>query len=362
MSFKQLSTFLLITCITVMVLTCKKEPPVAPPSPSVPDTTSQNFTWTQYPFAGPAGSSYFNDVAVVNDTDIWAVGVIFTTAEKPYNAVHWVGKKWDSLQIQFHAFCGQSVTGSYPITAIVAFSGNDVWFCDGGELVHWNGHSYESDCSIGSLTSGEIRKMWGSSASDMYLVGYNGTLIHYANGKGQKITSGTSLGIQDIWGGVNPTTGQEEILAVASNVAAIPQAKALLQISGNTVTAVNDSGLALALSSVWFIPGWKYFVGGDGLFSTTAMSSSWQVDTTQPLLYKDAIRGTGKNDIFVVGGYGLVSHWNGATWKQYTGNELQSFYGYYQAVSFVNNTVAAVGNMGGSTIDSYAVVLVGERK
>jgi len=61
-----------------MVLTCKKEPPVGPPPPSGPDTTSHNLSWTQYTFggAGTAGSSYFNDVAIINDTDIWAVGQV----------------------------------------------------------------------------------------------------------------------------------------------------------------------------------------------------------------------------------------------------------------------------------------------
>jgi hypothetical protein len=354
------TSFLLFILFCLCIWSCTKEP--VAPTISSPDTTSHDFTWNQYTFAGSAGSSYFNDVVVISDTDIWAVGIIYTSGEAPYNAVHWNGKEWDSLKIQFHAFCDQSVTASVPITAVIAFADNDVWFCDGGELVHWNGNTYESDCSIQSLTSGELRKMWGSSASDMYLVGYNGTIIHYANSAGQRIMSETNLSIQDIWGDVNTTTGQEEILAVASNSFALPQGKALIQLSGNTATTVSDSGLALAISSVWFIPGSRYFIGGDGLFSTSAIGSRWQLDTTQPLLYKDAIRGTAKNDIFVVGGYGLVSHWNGATWKQYTGNELQSIDGYYQSLSFRNNTVAAVGIMSGAAVTTSAVVLIGERK
>ena len=358
MNIKLLFRLLALVSITIIALSCTKEP-VGPISSGL-DTTSHNFTWTQYTFAGPAGSSYFNDVAVISDTDIWAVGVIYTTAEAPYNAVHWDGKKWDSLQIQFHAFCGQSVTGSYIITSVVAFASNDVWFCDGGELVHWNGSTYQSDCSIQSLTSGELRKMWGSSASDMYLMGYNGTLIHYVNGAGQKLTSGTSLPIQDMWGGINPTTDQEEILAVASNTVALPPGKTLLQISGNTVTTVSDNGLPLPLSSIWFIPGWKYFVGGDGMYATSMIGNIWQVDTVmKPSQYIFSIQGTAKNDIFMVGGYGLVSHWNGETLRQYT--ELGSFYGNYYSVSFKGNTVAAAGEMLGSSIDSYAVVLVGVR-
>ena len=358
------ASFIFFALFFFFALTCKKEPPVVPPPPTGPDTTSHNFTWTQYTFGGSAGSSYFNDVAVINDSDIWAVGQIFandsTGKYDPifYNVVHWNGSTWSLLRLKYFppGAIGDSLIGVG--RSIFAMSDNDIWLV-ADVVYHFDGSSFSLFYNTGAEGA---KRIWGNAGGDLWSVGNSGTMAHYSNGAWTKLTSGTSLNIQDIWGGINPTTGQEEILAVASNVAAIPQAKALLQISGNAVTAVNDSGLALALSSVWFIPGWKYFVGGDGLFSTTAIGNSWQVDTTQPLLYKDAIRGTGKNDIFVVGGYGLVSHWNGATWKQYAGNELPSFYGYYQSVSFRNNTVAAVGTMSGSTVDSYAVILVGTRK
>jgi hypothetical protein len=40
------------------------------------DTTSHNFTWQTFTFGG-AGGSYLNDVAIINDNNIWAVGNIF---------------------------------------------------------------------------------------------------------------------------------------------------------------------------------------------------------------------------------------------------------------------------------------------
>jgi len=345
--------------ITIIALSCTKEP-VGPIS-SGPDTTSHNFTWNQYTFGGSAGSCSFNDVAVINDSDIWAAGIIYTATDTlTYNAVHWDGKSWTLKQILFHATCTQSYMGSYEITAVCAFGSNDVWFCDGGELVHWNGISYQTDCSILPLASGELRKMWGSSSSDMYLVGYNGALIHYVNGVGQKLTSGTNASIPDIWGGINPT-GQEEVIAVTSNGVAFPQVKGILQISGNTVTAVNDSGLSTFLSTAWFTPGWKYFAGGDRIYSTSVIGNNWGADTVlEPPQYTFSIRGIAKNDIFMVGGYGLVSHWNGQTLKQYT--ELGSFYGNYYSLSFKGNTVAAAGAFLGNTIYSYAAVLVGQRR
>ncbi len=83
---------------------------------------------------------------------------------------------------------------------------------------------------------------------------------------------------------------------------------------------------------------------------------TWQQDSTQPPEYKDAIRGNACNDIMIAGSFGLVSHYNGSTWKQYTGNEAPSFYGRYHAVSFKGNFMVAVG-----WIDDKAVVLRGRR-
>ena len=44
------------------------------------DTTSSNFIWQTYAFgSATAGSSYLNDVAIINDTDIIAVGAVYLT-------------------------------------------------------------------------------------------------------------------------------------------------------------------------------------------------------------------------------------------------------------------------------------------
>ena len=57
------------------------------------DTTSNNFTWQTFTFGGTAGGSMLRDVAIINDTDIWAVGEIAVKDSSAngysvYNAVH----------------------------------------------------------------------------------------------------------------------------------------------------------------------------------------------------------------------------------------------------------------------------------
>ncbi|MBN2424070.1 MAG: hypothetical protein JXR46_14360 [Calditrichaceae bacterium] len=70
-------------------------------SPALPvttmDTTGHNFTWQVYEFGGGT-SSYFLDVAIINENDIWAVGYI-GTPEGDYNAAHWDGEKSEMKNI-----------------------------------------------------------------------------------------------------------------------------------------------------------------------------------------------------------------------------------------------------------------------
>ena len=45
-----------------------------------------------------------------------------------------------------------------------------------------------------------VNKLWGTSSSDLYGVGYNGMITHYNGRTWQKIESGTTTNINDIWG------------------------------------------------------------------------------------------------------------------------------------------------------------------
>jgi hypothetical protein len=70
-------------------MSCKKNP-VSPSTPSQPDTTSHNFTWTLQKLGGASGSVLY-DVAIVNDTLAYAVGEMYLNDSvgqndpQPYN-------------------------------------------------------------------------------------------------------------------------------------------------------------------------------------------------------------------------------------------------------------------------------------
>ena len=84
----------------------------APVTLTTLDTTSNDFTWT-IDTLGSYGS-YFNDVAIIDENNIWVVGNIVVpdpdssfngTGWKEYNAARWDGEQWNLKQIPFIGSC-----------------------------------------------------------------------------------------------------------------------------------------------------------------------------------------------------------------------------------------------------------------
>jgi hypothetical protein len=241
------------------------------------DTTSHNFTFETWTFGG-TGSSTLYDVAIIDENNIWAVGEIYVADTSAngytiYNAVHWDGNEWSLHRIMFYSICGQqSSQNAYPASSIIAFSEDEIWVAQRGDQITKieNGIQKQAICMPWTFS---INKIWGTSSNDLYVVGNNGNIARYQNGQWTRIESGTDLHIYDIWG-EQTENGEYEILCVASNVS-INQGKKVLQITKTNIIHINDMGLPWSLSTVWFIPERKYFIGGDGFYTAKYLGDSW---------------------------------------------------------------------------------------
>jgi len=183
--------------------------------------------------------------------------------------------------------------------------------------------------------------MWGTSSSDLYAVGNNGNIARYDGKSWQKIESGTTLSINDIWGSYDNVKKEWEILCIASNQF-IDEGKKLFSIVGNRVATLTDDDLSWSLNAIWFETGRKYIIGGDGLYISNTNSAIWKRDYSQPPYYKTAVRGIAINDIFVVGAFGLALHFNGYSWHNYQ-TTINLNNGSFGRVEFKDNIVIAVG-------------------
>jgi len=110
------------------------------------------------------------------------------------------------------------------------------------------------------------------------------------------------------------------------------------------------------LSTIWFISGRRYYVGGSGLYEKRSLEEpNWKngpQDITTNYIFR--IRGTGLNNIIAVGGYGEVLHYNGISWKSYY--DETKINGNYYSVDVRDDIVVAVGYN-----SPDAVITVGRR-
>ncbi len=350
----------LVIFFSLWTVACKKNP-VTPQPPTGFDTTSHIFAWQTFTFGG-GGSSELTDVAIINDTIVYAVGSIYSPdspAGQPYNLAVWNGKTWTLNRIMF-PLCDQNgnqqSSGSYIARGIFAFSPNDIWISCDVSLVHWDGLSFNPVCMPLSYGRRNLGKMWGAN-SQIYLEGTNGFIAFYNSRVWTEINSETTLPINDIWGARN-SAGQWEILAIASNPDST--ANTLLRInSNNTVTPLSTDGLLPFATGLWFAPEKKYYVVGSGIGQKSSLNDlSWSVYPSGEVTSyaSSAIYGQGLNDIFVTGSFMEVTHYNGSTWHNYK-DEIPFANGALGAISLKGNTVVIVGY-----IDQEAVAIIGKRQ
>jgi len=352
--------FLAVSVILIISdINCSNNP-VAPGSSRSMDSTSHNFSFQTYTFGG-GGGSILNDVMIINDTLVYAVGGIYLTDSSgqydpfPYNFAVWNGISWKLTKVTLQSSYG-SVTA--PFYAIYAFSSNDIWISSGWP-VHGNGTSWLQydlgSAGILGQNDGYLTKAWGRNSSDIYFVGTRGTIVHYDGSRWTKIQSGTTLRILDIWGAQNYKTGEWEILAVASD----DVNKKLLRIQGTTVSTVPDSGLTASLYGVWFVPGEKYYVVGAGIGSKSSLDNTrWSVYPSGVVTsyMSGGVRGNDLNNLFVTGSFFEIVHFNGSSWHNYK-DVIPFTDGAVGSLAVNANLMVTVGLSG-----QNAVAIVGKRE
>ena len=319
------------------------------------DTTSHNFTWQTFTFGGDAGSSALNDVAIIDENNIWAVGEIYlkdslgTPDPHAYNAVHWDGQTWKLFKLQFFTFCGQSYTSSYPAKAIYAFDSENIIISSNSQLTYLrNEKQIRTEC-----VSVSVNKIWGTSSSDLYIAGNNGSIAHYDGSKWTMIESGTGADINDIFGAINSSTGETGIYVVASSILYNPERK-FIKIVDNKIVYQKDFEYEIFLSSVWLAAGRKIYVTTWNGKIYTFNNNNWKILDYKTEYAQTHIRGTDYNDIFVAGSFGFLTHFNGVTWKQITDvNQISSV---ISSIDINNKTIVVVGTLG-----SKATVKIGKR-
>ncbi len=291
------------------------------------DTTSHEFVWTVDTIGV---RSYLYDVAIINENNVWAVGEIhLNNNDTLYDVAQWNGLQWNFLK-----------ASGFPAYAVYAFSANDVWIGTTAPH-HWNGQSWIG-YNVTGIFNGYIKRMWGISSSNLYIVGSNGSMAHFNGSQWTKLESGTSINLRDIWGSPD-----------GSNLWACgyrgDQSESILLHSSNG-TSWQEYGHAPPygiyqdlFSSVWFPRNDSaYVVGNKNIFRHSPNSATGYKKNPLTLgNFPYCIRGNDRNDIVIAGDDGMVWHFNGVTWKRYA--ELFNPLDDLSSVAISGNTIVAVG-------------------
>jgi hypothetical protein len=179
---------------------------------------------------------------------------------------------------------------------------------------------------MSSGTSDALQAVWGTSASDIFAVGANGTILHYNGTSWSAMTSGTTDILLSVWG-----SASDDVWAVSPT---------------GTVLHYNGTGwtTATTLSSqpydVWGSSASDIFaVGASGAiehYDGTGWSSMTS-STTNGLL---GVWGTSGSDVYAVGVGGTIVHYDGTSWSTMTSNTSNDV---YEVWGWSSTSVYAVG-------------------
>jgi len=321
------------------------------------DTTSHAVQWI-VDTLGVRGEIY--DVWAFSRDNIWAVGEMFlkdsTGNVDPvrYNAARFDGVRWKPMRIPTRSVGGS--VGAAMLRSIFCFSPSDVWvFAYHGAYSHWNGSQWETQ-----LGTGGESKLWGTSSSNLIVVGSNGAISRYDGTRWQKMDSGTEVDLEDVWG-----IDEKHVWATGTNFR--DGRCVILQYDGrNWKTIYGNLGKPqesyFGFSSLWTnSEGLLWLTGNsrttilnlqDGRFRGLPRSGSF---------VRYQIRATSVNDVFQIGQRGEVSHYNGLSWYLYPEiKDLASGSSYWYA-AHVQQKLVVIGGYFFTGLYGVPVVLRGYR-
>jgi len=248
----------------------------------------------------------------------------------------WVGTATESSSIitngtaTVHLLVG-NCTGQVQIKAAAGSYRNEAWTTDdpSGEFNFANiteqKYVHSVDCCAWRQQSppsplNHLRGVWGTSASDVFAVGANGTILHYDGNDWSSMASGTTNNLNGVWG-----SSANYVFAVGAN-------GTILHYNGTAWTSMT-SGTTSNLNGVWGRPGYGVFTVGDNQNTILRYIGSIWASTTLPGYCSSeelfGVWGGTADDVFAVGNFRSFFRYNGTSWNctQLFGGNMYGIWG-----------------------------------
>ncbi len=299
---------LIILFLNLIFTSCNTTEP--PPIKNGPDTTSQNFKFETHEFGDGFSSSYFNDVWIFNENNIWAVGYIDTDSIANANIMRWNGNEW---------FIEKYSGTSSGIEGIWALDSTHIYFAD-GLIVEYKDRKY-TDIDFTHLPwerNQRVERLWGSSESNIWGVGPWGTIVHYDGKEWKKIDFDREWRFDDITG--NSKTGIA--YASATNQQFITIIVELTSSSANIIYNSDSASVHLTAFTLKYIDNNKIYLSDSKIWEFDIKTKKQKVLYNLPSGYGISLTAVySPNDIYFFGdqfqqGEKMV-HYNGVRFKEF---------------------------------------------
>lgn len=367
--------FLMLTAFVAGACSDPQAPIITPPQPHVQqDTTSHEVEWTVYSFGPGIPSSTLQDIIAFAPDDVWAVGEFYDDAPdstgrlgKPYNALHWNGSVWEKLRI-IGGGCNRGLLGVSPLWAIAGERDNFLVCNSSGAAALFNGKDFVPLCMrVDSAVT------WGAASEDMFYVSDREWYVVGNNlGKGEvtlgqppnytriahidvlPINKVASDGRGNVWACGFDYQGHASFMRITRDHEVIDlrkdfKYKGLYKFEGLSALWISKDSLYGAFGSALYI---------QALYDTSHFRFLSALGIDPSIGVKWRIDGTADNDVFMVGSFASVVHYNGKSLHYYPDIDRRVGGGDILGVDATEDYIYLCGRSG----STHAFVAIGKRR
>lgn len=330
------------------------------------DTTNFSVDWNYYYIPNAYGFGYC--CTVVDDTTIYYGGDI-NLRDSTGNAMYWTYGfgKFEKNTINFYpvwANGGAGTLGTIGLNTIINIQGKTI-VTNTYDIVEYDGKEFRQTAFIESAlpwNGKSIRGVWAKDSDNVYYSGKGG-VVHYYNGQSVKsIDLNSPYSYNGIYGAPKKN-GEYEILAAGYQEGGSGSAVYSIGEGGTPVQKLDSTGLPAYLKplKLWFVPGRRYIVVGEGGAYTRRNLREGKWEKVQFGFPKEDlfwnIKGRGLNDIWILRRNGIVYHFNGVRWRELNSSFPASGYVFVD-MDIKGNKIVLFGNK----TDVFANTLIGTIK
>lgn len=236
---------------------------------------------------------HWHDIWGSSPSDVYIGGNWGCPETGDFNVWHYDGAGWKEE-------CLGHMTGAASVWAIWGTSASDVfvvggrhssdWSSGRGVIFHFDGTEWSSAVEG---TYGCLGDVWGSSTSDVFAIGDNGTILHYDGASWNLMDSGTCACLRSVWG-----TSPSDVFAAGDG-------GIILHYDGNEWAAM-ESGTSAALYGIWGSTPSDVLAVGSGGTALYYDGHEWSGMATGTTSCLNAIWGSAGSYVYAVGDGGTI--------------------------------------------------------